>query len=269
MREGAGYREVYRLPISYILRFALAVLLGRQRDLGPDIKGTLVSVRPQPKSIDDRHIPPEGPFVFVANHFERPGLKVFWGGMLAANAIFEHRRSHRTVRWLMTSEWYDFRLGGVLPVPVWLLRWLFRRIGNVYGLVIVPRSGERRVGRAAAMRSILEVMEKQGEPIGLYPEGVGREVLIEAMPGTGLFLRSLSKRGVPILPCGIYEDEGVLTARFGPAFFLELPEAASKEDRDRLARELVMARIGSLLPRPMWGPYASAIEKRLASGPAS
>lgn len=269
MRDDSARQEVYRLPISYILRFALAVLLGKRRDLGPDIKGTLMSARPRPKVIDDHHVPPEGRFVFVANHYERPGLKVFWGGMLAATAIFERRRSHRTVHWLITSEWYSFRLAGIIPVPVWLLRWLFRRIANVYALVIVPRSGERRMGRAAAMRSILEVLEKQGEPIGLYPEGVGKEVLIQAMPGTGLFLHSLSKRGVTILPCGIYEEEGVLTARFGPAFFVKLPEAAEKEERDRLAREQVMAHIGRLLPPPMWGPYAPAIEQLLARGQAA
>ena len=67
MRGRAGRQEVYRLPLSYILRFALAVLLGKQRDLGPDIKGTLASVRPRPEVIGDHHVPPEGPFVFVAS----------------------------------------------------------------------------------------------------------------------------------------------------------------------------------------------------------
>jgi 1-acyl-sn-glycerol-3-phosphate acyltransferase len=266
MRDRAGRKQVYRLPLSYILRFILAVLLGKRRDLGRDARGTLMTARPRPKVLDDRHVPSEGPFVFVANHYERPGLRVWWGGMLAATAIYERRQRERTLRWLMTSEWYNFRLGGVVPVPTWALRWLFRRIANVYGLVIVPRSPERGVGRAAAMRSILEVVERQGEAIGLYPEGLGREVLIEAMPGTGLFLNSLSRRGVPLLPCGVYEEEGVLTARFGRPFFIDVPRAAAKEERDRLAREQVMARIGRLLPRPMWGPYAAAVEQLLARG---
>jgi hypothetical protein len=169
----------------------------------------------------------------------------------------------------MTSEWNDFRLAGILPVPTWLPRWLFRRIANVYGLVIVPRSPKRRVGRAAAVRAILGVVERRREPIGLYPEGVGQEVLIEAMPGTGLFLSSLSRRGIPILPCGIYEEENVLTARFGPPFSIDLPETAAKGERDRLAREQVMARIGRLLPRNMWGPYTLAVEQLLASGPVA
>jgi hypothetical protein len=208
--------------------------------------------------------------VFVANHYERPGLKVWWGGMLAANAIYERRRSHRTLRWLMTSEWYNLRLGGLIPVPVWFLRWLFRRIAHVYGLVIVPRSPERRLGRAAAMRAILDVATG-GEPIGLFPEGTGREVLIEALPGTGLFLNSLCRRGIPLLPCGVYEDEGVLVARFGPPFTIELPAGVPKEDRDGLARDQVMAHIGRLLPPSMWGPYASAIGEMMsregAAGP--
>jgi len=167
MRKNDAREEAYRLPLSYILRFILAVLLGKRRDLGRDTRGALMTARPRPKVVDDQHIPREGSFVFVANHYERPGLKVWWGGMLAATAIYERRQSDRTLRWLMTSEWYDFRLGGVVPVPTWALRWLFRRIANVYGLVIVPRSPERRVGRAAAMRAMLEVVEGRGESIGL------------------------------------------------------------------------------------------------------
>jgi len=259
----ATRQEAYRFRISYVLRFLVAMLLGQKRDLGPDIKGTRMAARPRPRVIGDQNIPLEGSFVFVANHYERPGLKVWWGGMLAANAIFERRKTRRTLHWLMTSEWYNYRLAGIIPVPVWFLRWLFRRIAHVYSLIIVPRSPQRGVGRAAAMRSIMEVVE-QGEPIGLFPEGMGRDVLIEAMPGTGLFLHSLSRRGTPIMPAATYEKDGVLTVRFGAPFFIELLEGAAKEDRDRLAREQVMAHIGRLLPRPMWGPYTLAIEVLLA-----
>ncbi|MBI2913556.1 MAG: hypothetical protein HYY03_06515 [Chloroflexi bacterium] len=255
--------KAYRLPVSYMLRFLLATLLGRQRDLGHDIKGVLKSARPRARVSGDHHIPAEGPFVLVANHYDRPGLKVFWGGMLAAGAIYDRRRTGRSLHWLMTSEWYNFRLGGVLPVPVWFLRWLFRRIARVYGLVVVPRSGERAMGRAAAMRTILDVVDKQGEPIGLFPEGLGKDVLIEAMPGTGLFLQSLSRRGIPILPAGIYEEDGVLRVGFGPAFAVEVGRQGEKDERDRLAREQVMAHIGRLLPPRMWGPYTAAIEQLL------
>ncbi len=245
----------------------MAFLRGGRRDLGADIKRTLATARPKPVARGVENIPEEGPFVFVANHYERPGLKVWWGGMLAAASIYDRRRTQRTLRWLMTSEWYNFRLAGIIPVPVWFLRWLFRRIANVYGLVIVPRSPERRVGRAAAMRSILEVLEKSGDPIGLYPEGTGEDVLKEALPGTGSFLNSLGRRGIPVLPCGVYEDRGVLTARFGAPFTVDVPEGVDKGERDLMAREQVMANIGRLLPRAMWGPYTLAIEQLLAREP--
>jgi len=91
-------------------------------------------------------------------------------------------------------------------------------------------------------------------------------VLIEAMPGTGMFLASLSKRGIPVLPAGTYEDDGALTVRFGPPFAIEPPDTADREERDRLAREQVMANIGRLLPRHMWGPYTLAIEQLLSRG---
>lgn len=260
----ARRQEVYRFPVSYILRFILAMLLGQQRNLGEDIKGTLMSARPQARILGAEEIPREGPFVLVANHYERPGLKVFWGGMLVSTAVFDRRQHHRNLHWLMTSEWYNYRLAGVIPVPVWLLRWLFRRIAAVYGLVIVPRARERVLGRAAAMRTILGVIQSQGEPIALFPEGVGGETLVEAMPGTGLFLHALSRRGIPLLPVGIFEEEGALTARFGPTFRIEFPQEAPREERDRLAREQVMAHIGRLLPQRMWGPYTLAIQQLLS-----
>jgi len=257
-------QEVYRFRISYILRFIIAMLTGARRELAADIAGTLLAARPRPRIIDAHYVPAEGPFVLVANHYERPGLKVFWGGMLASYAVASRRTKGKALHWLMTSEWYNYRIGP-LPIPVWFLRWLFRRIAAVYGLVIVPRAPERAVGRAAAMRSILQVVERQGEPIALFPEGVGKGELIEPQPGVGAFLLSLSHRGVPILPAGLFEEEGALTVRFGPPFNIEVAEAA-KEERDRIARQRVMVNVGRLLPRELWGVYALQIEEALARG---
>src|SRR3990172_7754765 len=141
--------ERYRLRCSYFFRFLLATLRGRRRDLAPDIKAILERFRPPPRVIDDQHVPPEGPFVLVTNHYERPGLRVYWGGMAITAAVYGPRRSGRSLHWLMTSEWYNFRLAGLIPVPVWFLRWLIRRIARVYGLVIVPRSPGRAAGRQA------------------------------------------------------------------------------------------------------------------------
>jgi 1-acyl-sn-glycerol-3-phosphate acyltransferase len=264
MGQPTGKRqEVYRLRISVILRFIWAVLRGRTRNLAADVEATLMAARPKPQAINEQHIPPEGAFVLVGNHYERPGLKVFWGGMLVSRTVAQRRTSRKSLRWLMTSEWYDFRLGP-LPVPVWALRWLFRRIARVYGLVIVPRAAERGVGRAAALRTILNVVRDGGESIGLFPEAVGTGQLIEPMPGVGSFLLSLSNRGIPILPVGIFEEGGRLIASFGPPFSIQVAQSAEKGERERLASQQVMVAIGRLLPRELWGVYAPVIEEALA-----
>jgi hypothetical protein len=256
-------QQVYRLRISLILRFVWAVLRGRTRSLPADVEATLMAARPKPQARNDQHIPAEGPFVLVANHYERPGLKVFWGGMLASHAVAQRRTSQKSLRWLMTSEWYNFRLGP-LPVPVWALRWLFRRLAQVYGLVIVPRAAERGVGRAAALRTILNVVRDGEEAIGLFPEAIGTGQLREPMPGVGSFLLLLSNRGIPILPVGIFEEERRLIASFGPPFSIQVTRSMEKGERERLASQQMMVAIGRLLPRELWGVYEPAIEEALA-----
>ena len=89
-------QEVYRFRISLILRFIWAVLRGRTRNLATDVEGSLMAARPKPQALNDQHVPAEGPFVLVANHYERPGLKVFWGGMLASHAVAQRRTSQRS-----------------------------------------------------------------------------------------------------------------------------------------------------------------------------
>ncbi len=251
----------YRLPLSYVLRFAAAVALGRRREVGADAAGVLARAGLSYRIIGQEHIPGAGPFALIANHYERPGLKVFWGGMVLTAAVWERRR--RSPRWLMTSEWYDFRLGP-LPVPVPVFRWLFRRLAQVYGLVIVPRARERAMGRAAALRAVLEAVE-QGEVIALFPEGIGTGALIRPPEGVGLLLLSLAQRGVPIVPAGLYEEEGVLVARLGPAVALHPPEE-EKGRRFAWARDRAMMAIGRLLPSGLWGEYALDLQGALERG---
>jgi 1-acyl-sn-glycerol-3-phosphate acyltransferase len=263
MSEKDNSTESYPLRFSLILRFAWATLWGRRRDLPADVAAALTAVRPPPQVRGDHHVPAEGSFVLVLNHYERLGLKVFWSGCLASHAVAQRRARHKAVRWLMTSEWYNARLGPI-PAPVLVSRLLFRRLGRVYGLVIVPRAAERRVGRAAAMRSILNIVRGSDEPIGLFPEAIGTGRLIQPPPGLGSFLLLLSSHGLPILPAGAFEDAGRLTVSFGPPFHIDVPRSALRADKERLASQQVMVAIGRLLPEELWGVYAAAIREAKA-----
>jgi len=262
MAEKDEPSESYPIRFSLILRFAWATLWGRRRDLPADIAASLTAVRPPPQIRNDDHIPAERPFVLVLNHYERPGLKVFWSGCVASHAVAQRRPRYKAVRWLMTSEWYNARLGP-MPVPVVVSRLLFRRLGRVYGLVIVPRAAERGVGRAAAARTMLNIVRGSDEPIGLFPEAVGTGRLIQPPPGLGSFLLVLSSHGLPILPAGAFEEEGRLTVSFGPPFHLDVPRHASRAEKERLASRQVMVAIGRLLPEELWGVYAAAIQEEL------
>jgi len=260
MSESEKPAEAYPLRFPLILRFAWATLWGRRRDLPADIAAALTAVRPPPQVRNDRHIPADGPFVLALNHYERPGLKVFWSGCLASHAIAQRRVRDKAVRWLMTSEWYNAHLGPI-PVPVFVSRLLFRRLGRVYGLVIVPRAAERRVGRAAALRTILNIVRGSEEPIGLFPEALGTGRLIQPPPGLGSFLLLLSSHRLPILPAGAFEEEGRLIVSFGPPFHIDVPRGASRDEKERLADQQVMVAIGRLLPEELWGVYAAAIQE--------
>jgi hypothetical protein len=266
---GGGAAKVYHFPRIGLALWAVDWLLGRRRSFAGDSRWTLRDVRPRPRAEGEEHIPRRGPFVVVANHYERPGLNTHFAGMHVSQVVARRRPQAPEVHWIVTSEWFGRRLG-ILPVPDAFWRWTFRRAARVYDFVVMPRSPERVTARAAALRQAIACAlgrgGRSGEPLGLMPEALGKGVLIEAMAGVGLFLKVLSDHGLPILPVGLLERDGALTAVFGPTFRLELSATAGQEELDRLAREQVMVAVGRLLPREYRGFYAAAIERAVSGG---
>jgi hypothetical protein len=271
-RIGEKATKVYHFPRIGLALWAIDWLLGRRRSFAGDSRWTMRDVRPRPRAEGEEHIPHQGAFVLIANHYERPGLNLHFAGMHVSQVVARRRAQASEIHWIITSEWFGRRLG-FLPVPDAVWRLIFRRVARMYDFVVMPRSPEKVMARAAALRQALAYAlgrgDRPGEPLGLMPEALGKGVLIEAMPGVGLFLKVLSDRGLPILPVGLLEREGTLTAVFGPAFRLDLPETADQRELDRLAREQAMVAIGRLLPRDYWGFYAEAIERAVSGGQLS
>ena len=258
--EPARPQRVYRFPRLPFMRWMFDFLLGRRRSFARDSRITLDGNPPPPCVRGLDHLPPEGPFILVMNHYERDGLLIHFCAMAVSSAVADCQPRSPEIRWVITSEWYG-RHAGPLPIPVWLIRWVFRRVSRLYGLIIMPRAAERTIGRAAAIRRLAEEV-RAGESVALVPEALGKGTLIEAMPGSGLALLALSRGRAPIVPVGLWEDDDTLMVRFGEPFTLEVG-ATDREEQDRQARERVMVAIGRLLPQRCWGFYAEAVGRAL------
>lgn len=246
----------YRFPKLLLLQIALAVALGRKRSLGMDSAGGLRGARPAPQALDVGHIPSTGPFIVVGNHYTRPGLWVGWASMVVNRSIREARG--RDLHWLMVSELLDLR-AGPLRIPRRLIAYVFARFVRSYGFGLVSAREAGVVGGVAGLRTAARYLAAE-EPVGILPEGTASTALTEARPGVGEALAWLTRGGIPLVPVGIAELEGALTARFGPPFVLE-PMNGSREERDQRFRDQTMVAIGRLLPSDLWGHYRPLLER--------
>ncbi len=261
-QEVRPHYEYLRLRLlPHLVMFGLSLLFGWRRSFARD-GALLMAVNPFPRRVEGiENVPETGRFVLVMNHFDRPGLHPYHCAMMVSCFLKQRRPAAPEVRWTFTSELHGRRIGPI-PIPLPLIRWTFRRIARVYNLVVMPRREELVMGRAAALRTLLKALNEA--PIGITPEARGSGRLVEPPRGSGLFLLSMARRGVPFLPVAVWEDDSTLRFRFGRPFALSLPEGLPRAEADVLARERVMTAIGVLLPPDWWGEYAEAVAQALA-----
>jgi hypothetical protein len=237
--------------------FVPDLITARPRSLASDSQ-RIMAANPYPRNILwVENVPLQGPFVLIVNHYNRPGLRPYHCGMAITSAVAD-RRPGTEIHWSIISEWHSRRLGPI-PLPTLLFRWTFRRITHIYGLVSMPQQTGPTMNRATALRHALELAAT--EPLGLMPEGGGTGALRQPLPGSGLFIEALARRGLPIIPVGVWEEGHALFVRFGQPFAPELPPKAPRHERDSLARQAMMVAIGRLLPEPFWGEYNETIRQ--------
>lgn len=246
----------YRLPLRSLPSLALSLLLARRRSFARD-GFTIMAAHPYPRRVEGlQHVPRREPFILVMNHYNRPGLRPQICALLISALVSRVRERGPEIAWVFAGELEQF-IYAPLPVPRWLMRWLFRRLARMYGLHTMPRAWRPRMERAAAVRRILRTARRA--PVGLTPEGGGPGILQEPPAGTGLFLLALARTGHPFLPVGAFEEgDGTLVIRFGETFRLELPRGLPRQERDRQASARVMTAIARLLPESYRGAYREA-----------
>jgi len=258
------------MPLLYLLAMLVSVLTGRRRSFSADARWLLGRLPIPPRIAGEEHIPAQGPFVVVANHYQRPGLWVAWGVCLISMAVARRRLESPEVRWAMAGEWRARPLGP-LPWPAPFLRWLFRRVAATYGHIVVPTADFMSAGRAQAARAMLRALRPPvsggtPSPLGLLPEGRNSPDCSLRRPerGIGRLLLHLCRGGIPVLPAAVREVDGALTVTFGPPVTLEPFQAASEEDADAALDEVMVA-VARLLPPSMHGAYANQAQRQRPS----
>jgi len=249
----------YEFPRPELASLGVHLLFGWRRSLLRDCQ-TFLRTNPYPRRVEGiDHVPAAPPFVLVTNHYSRPGLRSYHCGVVVTGLIAQTRPAVPHIRWVITSEWFGRRLGPV-PIPPSLYRWTFRRAARVYGLAMMPRRAGEVVARAAVLRDIVRALQR--EAVGLMPEAGGSGTLRRPLEGSGLFVHSLARRGVPVIPVGLWDDGDTLVISFGPPLALD-PAGEDRLEQDRAASEQMMVAIGRLLPERQWGVYHEAVQRSL------
>ena len=243
----------YRLPRRWFLEMGRAIFFKQQRPIYEDA-ALMMKQLPMPPCVSGaEHIPESGSFVVVCNHYQRLDLWIGWSGAILIDAIA--RRRTMTIRVVTTDR---ARIGQI-TVPG--TRWLFARVAIVWNLIPVTPSGLHKNNQHYTLLRVLRSLQRADyNPtcVIMMPEGDAGDTrgLKSALPGSGRAIYALTKRGIPLVPAVVREENGCLHVAFGEPFTLEQGLTnRTRQELDIWAREQVMGHIADLLPSTLRGMY--------------
>ena len=243
----------FSLPAGLVFRLAVVGILGRQRSFREDAAIALPSAPPiRLESVEN--IPRVGPFLVVMNHYNHPGIGVWWP-VLVLSAVLPVEP-----HWVMTAAWtYSGWLRRNTLGP--LTAWAFRRVARVYGFTNMPVMPPRVHEVADRTEAVRQVMRyARFHPlgvVGLAPEGHNTPDLSLGWPpaGSGRFMLGLAEKLGKVVPVGACWENEQLTLRVGPGFEFITSPVDTREQIDRSAARLVMEHIAALVPDRMRGEF--------------
>lgn len=232
LRYGAPWGAIYRLwP---------AIASGSRYSVDEFSREVVALMHPAPRCKGMENIPAHPRFLLCANHYQRKGMWILHPASAITQAIRARLGpSDAPVRWVVTANWPAWRLGiWKIPNPG---DWLLPRVAHALHCYPVSFAGANPAYTARSLRRLLEDARALTAPIGLFPEGVAGTAgaIGSPLPGVDRLIQLLARRGVPVLPVHIGEEDRLVLhfgALISPAELLAAPDAAS----------LVMSRVAAL-----------------------
>ncbi len=178
----------YRLPRRILPGFALSVLRQEPRSFSRDAQAAVASLRPPVEVAGREHVPAQGPCLVACNHYSPEWFPSWWLTLAVSAAVAAQRTSlaEIEIHWVMAAAWR-------YPAGTWRSRlitpatwWAFRRVGRIYGFVLMPPMPPDPTEVEARARSVRQALRlarelaPAGGMMGISPEGIA---VRDATPG--------------------------------------------------------------------------------------
>lgn len=259
----SGKAITYTIPVGFILRISVSLLLGQKRSFRDDALELTVHFNPPIQVSGVQNIPTDGKTIITVNHYSRPGLNAWWLAFAISSLVEQDIHWLMTAAWMMDDKWY----GGVLRS---LSHRLFARLAKIYHFTTMPPMPAQprdAAEQAEAVRRILSLAHGIDLPvIGFSPEGRDFTGSRLGWPpyGAGRFVYHINKMGYRILPAGVYEEDGQMRVQFGLPYDLGEPHSHAAGDVDPVTFRLLTRRqIDLLLTRTVMRHIAILLPERL------